>query len=362
MNNNTQIAENAKLASKTSKSDKDLYRNSGYDPAGKSLETIAQDLQLPTIYEAPIEFSGFRNTHVKALHLNDGTLFDVVSEKWNILQPIRVVEMFMEFCAINNLTVDKVGVLDSYKSKDYEDNRIDAKQTYTIYVSAFLGDNYSVSSDDQVSGRVIFKSPYIGGQGYSCGVMSLRKVCTNGLYLPVNLKRKTVNHLGSQVSKEDQLTKLLERSQSLWEEDKKVNNLFSDVECTELEAVMTLVKTFSIIPEHKQIAKQALIELKMGKSIDAVEAIYFSSLWDKEAKIVKECLQMFKQGLFTGSEKYGTKSTMWGLLNAVTEYINWGTKQYGSKSLGSLMGGAKAHQMLKFRRTLQDVVSVKVSC
>lgn len=344
-----------KLAKLTPLVDREFYRNKGYNPSGKNLFEIATELQLPTIYEAPISYKEHYNSHVKALYLDDGTLLDVVRDSWKVIQPIEMVGLFLDYCQNVGLEVEKVGVFKYEKSKENDQGLTDAKQTYSIFISSKLNQDYAVTDKDLITGKLVFKCPYINGQGYTTGITSLRQVCANGLYMPVRLAKKVVSHVGS--LKEKQLLDIWKKSTKLWEENKIQNLIFSDTECTELEAVMCLVNCFSTVEQHKQIASQAIYELKHGGSIDAVNTIYFSSFWDKECKIVRECLEMYKKGLYTGYTQ-GTKSTMWGLLNAVTEYINWNGKQKDSV-LSSLLGGSKSMQMLKFQNQLIDVTKLK---
>lgn len=347
--------ENEQLAKMTPLSDRKFYRHQGYDPKGKSLLEIASELRLPTIYEDPIKYNNHYNSHVKALYLEDGTLLDVVKENWKVIQPIEIVGLFLEYCEGVKLEIEKVGVFKHERTKDNEKGLIDAKQTYSIFISSRLNQDYSVSESDLITGKLIFKCPYINGQGYTTGITSLRQACTNGLYMPVRLAKKTVSHLGS--LKQTELLKVWKKSRTLWVENKNQNILFADTECTEMEAVLSLVSTFSTVDQHKQIAAQALYELRHGGEIDAINSIYFSSFWDKECKLVRECIEMFKHGTYTGFTQ-GTKSTMWGLLNCVTEYINWNGKQRES-ALASLLGGSKANQIQKFQRQLVSLTVIK---
>lgn len=347
--------ETGKLAKMTPLEDRKFYRNQGYDPKGKSLIELAADLQLPTIHEAPISYKDHFNSHVKALHLEDGTLLDVVRQNWKVIQPIEIVGKFLDYCDHANLEVEKIGIFKHQVEKENEQGLTDVKQTYSIFISSRLNQDYQVSENDLITGKLFFRIPYINGKGYTTGIMSLRPTCANGEYMPVRLAKKVVSHIGD--FKEKQLLQVWKKSSKLWLENKNQNLLFADTECTELEAVMTLVLCFSTVEAHKQIASQALYELRHGGQIDAVNTIYFSSLWDKECQIVRDCIEMFKKGLYTGVTQ-GTKSTMWGLLNCVTEYINWKGKQRES-TLSSLLGGSKANQIHKFQRQLVNLTNLK---
>lgn len=344
-----------KLAKMTPLADREFYRSQGYNPNGKSLFEIANELQLPTIHEAPIAYNNHFNSHVKALYLEDGTLLDVVRENWKVIQPTEIVGLFLDYCAEVGLEVEKVGVFKHEKTKENEEGLTDTKQRYSIFISSRLNQDYSVSESDLITGKLVFKCPYINGHGYTTGITSLRQACANGLYMPVRLAKKVVTHVGNLKQKE--LLQVWKKSRTLWVENKNQNLLFADTECTEMEAVLALVSTFSTVDQHKQIAAQALYELRHGGAIDAINTIYFSSFWDKECKLVRECIEMFKHGAYTGFTQ-GTKSTMWGLLNCVTEYINWNGNQRES-TLSSLLGGSKANQIQRFQRQLVSLTSVK---
>lgn len=344
-----------KLAKMTPLADREFYRSQGYNPNGKSLLEIASELQLPTIHESPISYNGHYNSHVKALYLDDGTLLDVVKENWKVFQPIEIVGMFLDYCDKAKLDVEKVGVFKTEKNKENEEGLTDVKQSYSLFISAKLNQDYEVTEGDKITGKLTFRCPYINGRGLPTGITVLRKACENGLYVPVNLAQKVVTHIGA--FKEKQLLQVWKKSRTLWVENKNQNLLFADTECTEMEAVLALVSTFSTVDQHKQIAAQALYELRHGGAIDALNTIYFSSFWDKECKLVRECIEMFKLGAYTGFTQ-GTKSTMWGLLNCVTEYINWNGNQRES-TLSSLLGGSKANQIQKFQRQLVSLTSIK---
>lgn len=346
---------NSKLAKLTPKNEREFYRKQGYDPKGKTAIELQKDLSLPTILESPINYDTFSNSHVKALYLEDGTLLDVVHEKWQVIQPLEVMSMFLDYCEEAKLEVEKVGVFKYERSKENDQNLTDIKQTYSLWFSAKLNEDYEVTEGDKLTGKLFFKCPYINGHGYSIGVNALRQACSNGVYIPVRLKSKNIGHIGG--LKQKQIQETLVASKKLWRKDREKNLLFADTECTEQEAIMLLVSCFSTVKEHQEIAAQALYEVKHGGSIDAVASIFFSSKWDKECAMVRDCIEMYRKGLWTGYTQ-GTKGTMWGLLNSVTEYVNWNGKQKDS-TLSSLLGGSKALKITKFSNSVTDLTNIK---
>lgn len=346
---------NSKLAKLTPKNEREFYRKQGYDPKGKSVYELQKDLSLPTIFESPISYRSHTNSHVKALHLDDGTLLDVVHEKWQVIQPLEALTLFLDYCEEEKLEVEKVGVFKKERIKENEEKLTDVKQTYSLWFSARLNEDYEVTEGDKLTGKLFFECPYINGRGFPMGVNVLRQACLNGVYIPLRLATKTIGHLGQ--FKQQQIKEALVASKKLWGKDKEKNLLFADTECTEQEAIMLLVSCFSTVKEHREIAIQAMYEFKHGGSIDAVGSIFFSSKWDKESSMVRDCIEMYRHGLWTGYTQ-GTKGTMWGLLNAVTEYVNWNGKQKES-TLSSLLGGSKALKISKFSNQLRDLTSMK---
>lgn len=347
---------NAILAKFTSNKERDIYRGSGIASKNLLITQIEENLELPQIYESHINYDNFSNSHVKALYLEDGTLLDVVNKNWKVIQPFEIVQTFRQHCIDNCLEEDRMGVFKTEKKKETETGLNDIKQTLSVYASAYLNDSYEVSAGDRITGRLIFQSPYVNGKGFQVTLVSIRQVCTNLQAAAVRVKGKLITHVGELTH--SRIKDALKESRTLWGKQKQQNRLFADTECTDLEAVMLLVNAFSNVETHREIAQKGLYELQNGGNIDAVNSIFFSNLWDKESAIVKECLEMYKKGLFTGSEFTGTKSTLWGLLNSVTEYINWKGTQKES-TFSSLVAGHKMNQIAKFERTLTNFTSAK---
>lgn len=301
--------------------DLDIYRGVG--------ATVERGASLHGLMEAAglnwrVEQSAFRygdryqyreEGNQKAVYRGDnGMLLDVVGADWMPHQNGDMLDTFERFCNSSGLEIEHIGEL---------------KRGKIIFAVARTDSGFSFDMDgDQVNGKIIFTGSHELGRGHRVDLMTLRRVCGNGLVSPVRVKGQVISHIGEWDTYK--VMSALEAAKTNFAEVRQTSERLASVAITVEEATLHLIKAF-------------------GDPAKAVE---------DQPKIVQTCLRLF-QGQAKGSHLLSAYNTAWGLLNSVTEYYNHHARATDAQShLSSLWQGNKANQQQRF---LNQVVSVYAS-
>lgn len=343
-----------------------LYKGLGSDIDGN--DTIDDQLTKTgldfKIESSPIRYGSkyqHRSSLKNAIYKEDGTLIDVVSDKWadNLLQPRDILQVFNQFADESKLRIEHIGAI----------NRIAEKETalgketclnLSIFAVCNLNADFAVNNSDQVTGKLVLTAPYQYGEGYKVSVMAVRKVCTNGQHLPVTLKRKVLSHVTKMP--EQAIKELLEGSKTLWNSYTQDIDLMAKTFLTDTEALLVLIAQYGD-NTISLLAKQWLNQIE-SQTITVKEAE--SKLWlilndtlENQPKIIQSCFSMFFNSSFIGCND-ATNKTAWGLLNTVTEYYNHHqVSKNENTQINSLWYGNKANSMNSFLQEVSNRTKVK---
>jgi hypothetical protein len=122
---NQNLKNNATMAHATSIGEMDVYRGLGAPvnlsmSLDEQLEAAGLDFEISN---SPIRY-GDRYQHIssqqRAIYKKDGTLLDVVSERWagNLLQTKDILHVFNDFCAEAGIELERVGAIAQHRITD----------------------------------------------------------------------------------------------------------------------------------------------------------------------------------------------------------------------------------------------------
>lgn len=268
-----------------------------------------------TVATSPIKYGtnfGHESDYKKALYREDtGKLLDTVGKNWKPYQNFQIVESFNSFCFENGLEIDHLGSLD--------DGRC-------IFATARLNSSFALSGDDIINGKILLSNYHKSGCGLTVSLMTVRKICTNGLTLPVRVGKKVISHVSS--FDPQRVAAVLEAAKTNFVEFKDTAEFLAQKPITDAEAMLLLIKAF-------------------GNP---------TATFEDQPTVVQTCFNLFK-GEGVGSNLLSSYQTAWGLLNAVTQHQNHHSIQRGGVAthLNSLWLGSKAQKQAGF---MQQLVSV----
>lgn len=362
---------NTKLGRLTSKESRDLYRGAGIDPSNLTIEeqknAIGEEIiESPHFFGPNGEYKteNYKNLYIE--HEGKNLFLTHVSERWGYLQPKEVIEVFAEYCDENGLKQDRIGIFknvsEKIRNQGTPQEYVDYKATLSVFATAWLNEDYEVTPGDLVTGNLQMVFPYKNGSSIPLGIISTRKTCTNSQASLVTVAGKKIIH--THLDLKQRIQQGLKASKRLWQEEKKENFILADTYCSQADATIALLAHFGN-KLSRAMAKQALIEMEYNANFDK-EAFLHKIDLEKESTTVVNVIEMYRTGYYTGSELAGCKETMWGLLNSLTEFLNWQGKS--AKNLQTLLE-TKSSEMNSFKKTIltqsysqrKEVQTVRVS-
>jgi phage/plasmid-like protein (TIGR03299 family) len=308
--------DSSRYSAKVNQEEMDLYRGVGATVVqGQSLADRMAEAGL----DWQVEQSGFRygdryqhravESH-KAIYRGDtGTLLGVAGKDWTPHQNTDILGTFEQFCTSSGLEIEHIGAL---------------REGRSVFAVARTDDQFDLGGDE-VQGKIIFTGSHEPGRGHRVDLMTLRKICGNGLTVPVRAQGKVINHIGGWDTYK--VLNVLESAKTNFRQVQQQSERLAETPISIEEATLHLIQAFG----------------------DASKPV------EEQPKIVQTCLALF-QGRAKGSHLIRAYNTAWGLLNSVTEYYNHHSRATSAQShLNSLWMGNKAQQQQKF---LTQMVSV----
>lgn len=207
----------------------------------------------------------------------------VVSRNYKIVQPTQVLEFFRDLCEFNKFTMRTAGTL--FGGRIY-------------WALADIGEEASVRPEDRVKGRLLLSTSADGTKATVAKFVTECVVCNNTLTMAMNERkgsRSTTSH------------------RSEFDASKVKTDLGIGHE--QFEFFMQAAKTLASVKVTENQAVTFLAELLNTKGgVDRGEKVETSAPF-------KTMLGLY-QGEGLGSSLAGRRGTAWGLVNAVTEYID----------------------------------------
>lgn len=233
----------------------DLYRGVG--------ATVAQGQGLSDLLRATglnwrVEESGFRygdryqhraaESH-KAIYRGDtGALLGVAGKDWTPHQNMDILGTFEQFCQNSGLEIEHTSAL---------------REGRSVFAVARTDDQFDLGGD-QVQGKIIFTESHEPGRGHRVDLMTLRKICGNGLTVPVRAQGKVINHIGGWDTYK--VLNVLESAKINFRQVQQQSERLAETPITIEEATLHLIQAFG----------------------DASKPV------EEQPKIVQTCLELFK--------------------------------------------------------------------
>lgn len=238
---------------------------------------ISHDPSVPMM-ELPDKHVLFRSDTKEAL--------GVVSDGYKVVQPGDVLEFFRDIVKVGGLELSAAGTI--YGGKRF-------------WATAKIGEASPTSVKDKIGGYLLLSTSADGSMRTEARRTSTRVVCRNTLAIASSEGQPWV--------------KISHRSEFDPSEVKK----FMGLNEASWEAFRHSITRMANIDMPVNEAEDVVMELLGGKkSLDAEAKVYVSPAYNK-------ILDLFK-GAGKGANLDGVFGTRWGLLNAVTEYVDHWTR------------------------------------
>lgn len=226
----------------------------------------------------------YQDKHV--LHRSDtGRPLSVVSSDYKIVQPAEVIDFFKELTTSSGFQIETMGAL---------------KEGRRIWALARVGENAKIL-DDEVAPYLMLATSYDGSMATTAKFTSVRIVCNNTLQasLRSSAGRKQVTVPHSAVFDPESVRAELGLAIEGW-------GLFKQ------KALRLAKKTLNTAETD-----EFLIEL--FQSVTPMKAVDPETV--RKSKGYKRILELFNGGQI-GADQDAVKQTMWGMVSAVTEYVD----------------------------------------
>ena len=235
--------------------------------------------EAPVKYDMPNGIGHFSTK--KVLYRSDtGVPLAVVGDRYKVVQPIEVLEFFRNLTEKHSWKLETAGVL--FNGSKY-------------WALAKTGQEVRIAGQDLLKDYVLLATACDGTLRTTAKRTSVRVVCNNTLSYATGKEAGDIKVSHSSVFNAAAVQAEMGLTSS-WSEFADTSAALATRRVTNQEAVQYVIRLFGDVT----------------KPVDQQPAI----------QTIAKVLQLF-DGQGRGSELKATKGTAWGLVNAVTEYIDW---------------------------------------
>lgn len=214
-----------------------------------------------------------------------GAELGIATERYRIVQPATVMEFFRDLTEENGMTMETAGSLEGGKR---------------IWALARTGDSFRLMGQDEVKGYVLLATSFDGSMATQAQFTSIRVVCHNTLSVAVKGDAKGAIRIPHSTTFDGHKVKLdLGLLKGAWSEFETAAQTMAETKVSardQVEFVLGLMAT------EQELANPDLVSSRKRNII---------------ADIVKRA-----QGAAMGSQYRAAQGSVWGLVNAVTEYVD----------------------------------------
>lgn len=261
---------------------------------------------------------------------NQERIFNYVTGRYNIIQPLTVCEMFDDFVEEDVETLGMLGIGEK------------------LFLTWQLPE-ISVNGNDKIQPYGFIAVGYDGKYGITLNVVQTRVVCQNTWNVAVREAENSKFENFGKIWQGKHHSPNIERDLGLWmghvqqsalnqvAKSEKDYAIMADTKMSKDDAIKIL---FGIYPDPKQIGNMPEIIKREKSEVHAKKLEY--------AQNDRELVMNLFEGAGTGID-----ATAWGLFNAVTEYENWGrmTKKPADQSI---VMGNRANTMNKAMSNIME--------
>ena len=209
----------------------------------------------------------------------------VVSNRYQVVQPREILEFYRDLTKVSGFELETAGVLKGGKK---------------FWALAKTGQDFALKGNDVTNGYVLLATACDGTLATTAQFTSIRVVCNNTLAVALNGCSSAVKVPHSTKFDAQAVKKQLGISVSAWDEFMYRMKTLSDRKVKSKEAENFFLRVFSE-PSKESAGKPAL-----GKTNE---------------RSMATALELF-DGRGRGSDLSSAKGTVFGLLNAVTEFVD----------------------------------------
>lgn len=242
-----------------------------------------------------------------------------VSKDWaeSMMQPSMVLETFKTFCRENDLDLQRVGKIERVTKKG--DGELHSK--LNLFMVADLSQRFSIQENDPIIAKLLITAPFEYGKGYTVNLLAKRLVCSNGMSTKVYGSSKIMGHT---CTTQKRLTDALQNAIFSWQNQTETYSLLSKQQLPTEIGLAFLVANFSKSDQCKLLANN-LVDLYSNKASDKQlqgSAAYLSEFLDlsKESKLLQTAYKLYHNQTYIGSDLKGSGTSLWGMMNAITEF------------------------------------------
>jgi phage/plasmid-like protein (TIGR03299 family) len=246
-----------------------------------------------------------------------GADLGIVSDKYKTVQPAQVLQFFHDLSVSLGVKLETAGTLFGGKK---------------FYATANLGESFTFASGDTVKGYLLLATSCDGSAKTTARHVLTRVVCNNTLGAAMSEKNKHVVNLSHRTTFDAdkikaqlgvaQIREVAEACESLTQV-----RMSDDKACTFVRNLLRpedAAKAATIADTQAEVARvlsQASGSQDFARLLGATVALKDIEDTRRAPKGEAEILRLFR-GAALGSSIAGVRGTAWGMLNAVTEYVD----------------------------------------
>ena len=242
------------------------------------------------IKQTPVRFMAGQQEHLgqitdfpdkKVLYRSDTlAALSVVSQRYHVVQPQEILEFYRDLTEVNGFELETAGVL---------------KEGRKLWALARTGQSSALKGNDVSNGYLLLATACDGSMATTAQFTSIRVVCNNTLAVALAGSAHCVKVPHSTVFDPTTVKQQLGISVSIWDEFMYRMKLLSECKVKAVDAQRYFTEVFS--DPSKPIAEKA------------------------HKRAITQTLDLFG-GRGKGSELASANGTAYGLLNAVTEFVD----------------------------------------
>lgn len=219
-----------------------------------------------------------------------GGQLGIVSESYKIVQPSDVLEFFRDVVGTGGLELETAGSLDDGKK---------------VWAMAKTGNQFSIKGQDTVKGYLLLSTSFDGSQATRAEFTSVRVVCNNTLRIAQTKGNNSglvkIPHSSTFDARGTKIE--LGLINGAWDEFEQQANALADRKLSNKEAMNLLFE---------------IMEPKLAAQLAAGEKVELSTMRRNQITSVFELFQ----GRGMGSQLVAASGTAWGMVNAVTQFVD----------------------------------------
>lgn len=236
-------------------------------------------LESEVLYRADYKIQPYADS--KVLHRSDtGKALSVVSKRYQVVQPREVLGFYRDLVSVGGFELESAGVL---------------KEGRKLWALAKTGQETMLKGGDQVKAYLLLATSCDGTLATTAQFTSVRVVCNNTLQMAVGESKGAVKVPHSTSFDPKQVKQALGLGISAWDEFMGSMKQLTERKTNKFEAMNFLV----------EVLGDPTLTLQEQPNQKALQAVY--ALYSGEGK---------------GSTMASASGTAWGLVNAVTDYVD----------------------------------------